>query len=166
MRENTRWGIEEWKEAGAVIGKNVVSINSFIDRAFPWLVEVGDNTVLTGTTILAHDASTHPALGYSKVGFTRIGKDCFIGHGSIILAGVKVGDRCIVGAGSVISKDVPENSVVVGFGRILPYTRDEYLEMHRMRIEDSDVVINKVVTDRDEQEKLRKQIEANGGYAV
>jgi len=42
------------------------------------------------------------------------GSGCFIGGGSIILAGVNIGDNVIVGAGSVVTKDVPSNCFACG----------------------------------------------------
>jgi maltose O-acetyltransferase len=44
----------------------------------------------------------------------RIGRDCWIGGGAIIQPGVTVGDRCVVGAGAVVTKDVPDDTIVVG----------------------------------------------------
>lgn len=44
----------------------------------------------------------------------RIGNDCWIGYGSIILSGVSVGDGGVVAAGSVVTKDVPPNTIVAG----------------------------------------------------
>lgn len=43
-----------------------------------------------------------------------IGDDCWIGGGAIICPGVTIGNRCIIGAGSVVTKDVPDDSLVVG----------------------------------------------------
>ena len=43
-----------------------------------------------------------------------IGKNVWIGSGSIILPGVSIGDNSIIGAGSVVNKDIPENSIAVG----------------------------------------------------
>ena len=37
-----------------------------------------------------------------------------IGTSVTILAGVKIGKNSVIGAGSVVTKDVPENSIVVG----------------------------------------------------
>jgi acetyltransferase-like isoleucine patch superfamily enzyme len=41
-----------------------------------------------------------------------IGKNCWLGNGSMIMA--NIGDGCIVGAGSVVINDVPANSIVAG----------------------------------------------------
>ena len=41
-------------------------------------------------------------------------EDVWIGHGAIILHGVKLATGCIVGAGSVVTKDVGEFEIVAG----------------------------------------------------
>jgi len=43
-----------------------------------------------------------------------IGKDCWIGAGSIILGGVTIGDGTTIGAGSVVTRDVPAGVVAAG----------------------------------------------------
>ena len=43
-----------------------------------------------------------------------IGDDVWIGHGAIILKGVRIGDRAIIGARSVVTKDVPPDTIVAG----------------------------------------------------
>ena len=44
----------------------------------------------------------------------RIGRNCWIGAGAIILPGVTIGDNTVVGAGSVVPRDLPECVVAVG----------------------------------------------------
>ncbi len=44
----------------------------------------------------------------------RIGKNCWIGAGAIIVPGVTIGDNTVIGAGSVVTKDIPANAVAVG----------------------------------------------------
>ncbi len=52
----------------------------------------------------------------------ELGNDVWIGHGAIILPGVKIGNGAAVGAGAVVTKDVPPFAIVVGNpGRILRY---------------------------------------------
>lgn len=43
-----------------------------------------------------------------------IGNDVWIGHGAIILSGVKIGDGAIISAGSVVTKDVEPCTIVGG----------------------------------------------------
>lgn len=45
---------------------------------------------------------------------TYVGNDVWIGHGAIIIAGVKIGDGAIVAAGSVVTKDVDSCTIVGG----------------------------------------------------
>jgi maltose O-acetyltransferase len=49
---------------------------------------------------------------YSKP--IRIGRDCWIGGGAIIQPGITIGDRVIVGSGAVVTKDVADDTIVVG----------------------------------------------------
>jgi len=51
-----------------------------------------------------------------------MGNDVWIGHGAIVLPGVKLGNGAAVGAGTVVTKDVPAFAIVVGNpGKILRY---------------------------------------------
>lgn len=45
---------------------------------------------------------------------TYVGNDVWIGHGAIIIAGVKIGDGAIVAAGSVVTKNVASCTIVGG----------------------------------------------------
>ena len=45
---------------------------------------------------------------------TQIGADVFIGSDTMLVAPVKLGDRSRTGAGSVVTKNVPEDTLVVG----------------------------------------------------
>ena len=44
----------------------------------------------------------------------RIGKNCWIGAGAVIVPGVTIGDDVVIGAGSVVTKDIPDRVVAVG----------------------------------------------------
>jgi acetyltransferase-like isoleucine patch superfamily enzyme len=43
-----------------------------------------------------------------------IGNDVWIGHGAIVLEGVRIGDGAVVGAGAVVTKDVAPYTIVGG----------------------------------------------------
>lgn len=43
-----------------------------------------------------------------------IKKNAWIGARAIIMPGVTIGENAVVGSGSVVTKDVPDNTIVVG----------------------------------------------------
>ena len=52
-------------------------------------------------------------------GNCTIGNYCVLGTNSTILPKVKIGNNVIVGAGSVVTKDVPDNCLVVGIPAVV-----------------------------------------------
>lgn len=44
----------------------------------------------------------------------QIGRDVWIGAGTIILGGVTIGEGSVIGAGSIVTKDIPPFSIAVG----------------------------------------------------
>ncbi len=79
---------------------------------------VGDYTMLGPNVTIA--TAGHPILpelrqqGYQFNMPVRIGKNCWLGAGVIVLPGVTVGDNTVIGAGSIVTKDIPANVVAVG----------------------------------------------------
>ncbi len=47
-------------------------------------------------------------------GAPTLGDCVFVGPGAKVIGGLRIGDNAIIGANSVVTKDVPENAVVVG----------------------------------------------------
>lgn len=72
----------------------------------------GPNVTLAtaGHPILA-DLRVH---GYQYNAPIRIGKNCWLGAGAIVMPGVTIGDNVVIGAGSIVTKDIPSNVVAVG----------------------------------------------------
>lgn len=118
--------VDKFRKWGGIAGENV-NIYGYIDYGHAFLITIGNNVTVSNAAILAHDASTKIALGYSKVGKVIIGNDVFIGYGAIILPNVKIGNKVIVGAGTVVNRDIPDNSVVVGNPAKIIGTYDEYI---------------------------------------
>lgn len=55
-----------------------------------------------------------------------IGDDCYFGTGAIVLGPIKIGNNVTIGAGSVVTKDIPDNAVVVGNpARIIYYKENK-----------------------------------------
>lgn len=81
-------------------------------------VKLGKGALINVRAIITHDCSVGDFSEISPaavlLGSCKIGNNCFIGAGAIILPGIQIGDGAIIGAGAVVSKDVPENTTVVG----------------------------------------------------
>ena len=81
-------------------------------------IYVGDYTMFGPNVIVA--TAGHPVLpelrekAYQFNMPVRIGRNCWIGAGAIILPGVTIGDNTVIGAGSVVTRDIPSNVVAVG----------------------------------------------------
>jgi bifunctional UDP-N-acetylglucosamine pyrophosphorylase/glucosamine-1-phosphate N-acetyltransferase len=69
--------------------------------------KIGANTNIGAGTITCNydGAKKHP---------TEIGEDVFIGSDTMLVAPLKIGARSRTGAGAVVTKDVPEDTLVVG----------------------------------------------------
>lgn len=52
--------------------------------------------------------------GYDKITLVHLKKGCWIGAGTIILAGVIIGRHSVIGAGSVVTRNIPDFCVAVG----------------------------------------------------
>ena len=98
-------------------GKNIYA-NFNLTMVDDGHIYVGDYTMFAPGVIVA--TAGHPILPelretvYQYNMPVHIGKNCWIGAGTIILPGVTIGDQVVVGAGSVVTKDLPSNVVAVG----------------------------------------------------
>jgi len=81
-------------------------------------IYVGDYTMFGPNVTVA--TAGHPILPelreqvYQYNASVKIGRNCWIGAGAVILPGVTIGDNVVIGAGSVVTKDIPENVIAVG----------------------------------------------------
>lgn len=109
---------EYFRAKGATIGSDCrILIRSFGTE--PWLIEIGNHvTLAAGVALLTHDGGgwvfTHEDPSLQHFGRLRIGDNCFIGTGAILMPGVTIGNNCVVGAGAVVTRDVPDGTIVAG----------------------------------------------------
>ncbi|KAK4499996.1 hypothetical protein PRZ48_008182 [Zasmidium cellare] len=75
-------------------------------------VMIGPNVSIFTATHETEVQSRRDDIEFAKP--VRIGDDCWIGGGAIILPGVTVGKGCTIAAGSVVTKDIPAWSVAMG----------------------------------------------------
>jgi len=121
------------RQQGVCIGKDsVVLFPSYVDARLPYLLEIGNNVVISiNVTILTHDATSAYAGDLIKVGPVTIHDHSFIGANTTILCNVSIGPDSIVGAGSVVSKDVPPNTVYAGNPARFVCSIDRFIKKHR-----------------------------------
>ena len=81
-------------------------------------IYVGDHTMFGPNVTLA--TAGHPILpalrekAYQYNMPVKIGRNCWLGAGVVVLPGVTIGDNTVIGAGSIVTKDIPANVVAVG----------------------------------------------------
>jgi len=122
---------QRYRDRGVVIGEGTkIYRNVHIGTSASDFITIGKGCVLTGCTILGHDASLKRYLGKSISGPVKIGDYCFIGFNATVLKGVTIGDEAIVGAGAVVTKDVPPRCVVAGNPARVVCTVDELIAKH------------------------------------
>lgn len=98
-------------------GKNVYA-NFNLTLVDDTHIYVGDYTMFGPNVVIA--TGGHPLLpklrekGYQYNAAVRIGRNCWIGAGAIIVPGITIGDNVVVGAGSIVTKDIPSNVLAVG----------------------------------------------------
>jgi len=87
-------------------------------------VIVGKAAIIYYNTVITHDCEIGDFVEISPcvsiLGNVHIGSFSHIGSNSTILPNINIGRNVTIGAGSVITKDVPDNSLVVGVpGKII-----------------------------------------------
>jgi acetyltransferase-like isoleucine patch superfamily enzyme len=94
----------------------------------PPLSRIGKNSFIGPAVVLTND----PYPMCNKMIGVTIEDNVIIGARAVIKAGVTVGQNSIVAMGAVVTKDVPENVVVIGSPATIRYSREEYDKKQRM----------------------------------
>lgn len=106
-----------WGGRHVHFGKNIYA-NFNLTLVDDTHIYVGDCTMFgPNVTVATAGHPIDPELrkkGYQYNAAVKIGKNCWIGAGAVIVPGVTVGDNVVIGAGSVVTKDIPSNVVAVG----------------------------------------------------
>ena len=106
-----------WGGKHVHVGKNVYA-NFGLTLVDDTHIYIGDYTMLGPNVTLA--TAGHPidpdlrrqGLQYNMP--VRIGSNCWLGAGVIVMPGVTIGDNTVIGAGSIVTRDIPSGVVAVG----------------------------------------------------
>lgn len=117
---------------GVVSIRENVTINDFVHIGAAFSIEIGDSTLIgSRVTIVDHDhgyyklnndnkcsgvnlISDSPSSRALHGAPVKIGTNCWIGDGAVILSGVTIGDGVIVGANAVVTKSFDAGSILAG----------------------------------------------------
>ena len=81
---------------------------------------VNHHTVIGRNCNLSQGVTLGKANRGRNRGYPTIGDDVFIGPGAVVVGKVRIGNNVAIGANSVVTRDVPDNAVVVGVpGRVV-----------------------------------------------
>ncbi len=116
-------------------------------------VEIGDNTALAGAyvQIWTHSTWMEEIKGYNvknKILPVKIGNNCYVGAGAIILPGVKVGNGSVIGAGAVVTRSIPSRELWVGIpARFVKKIKSKMLPKEKIREKITSFLKDHEVTD-------------------
>lgn len=80
------------------------SIYHVFGTAFSEGVEIGNNVTITHNVTLGHINGNSP----------KILDNVYIGPGASVLGGITIGNNVVIGSNTVVTKDIPDNSTVIG----------------------------------------------------
>lgn len=152
------------KKCGITYGENLKLYNVKFDENYGWLIHIGDNVTMTNCSILAHDASSQPLLGCTKLAPVNIGNNVFIGYGAIVLPGVNIGDNVIIAAGSCVVKSIPSNVVAGGIPAKVIKSMEEKKSSMLTMLQEVPIIDHKIVS-KEERIKFYEDIKMKG-YGV
>lgn len=131
--------VEYWRQLGCQIGEGAEIYQSASLGTEPYLIRIGNHVRINEhVTFVTHDGgvwvlrNTHSDL--SDIDMFRpitVGDNVHIGHYSIIMPGVNIGSNCIIGCGAIVTKDIPDNSIVVGIPARVIENIDDYFIKHK-----------------------------------
>ena len=132
-----------WGGHFVYFGKNIYA-NFNLTLVDDTHIYVGDATMFGPNVTIA--TAGHPILpelreqAYQYNMPVRIGKNCWLGAGVIVMPGVTIGDNTVIGAGSIVTKDIPANVVAVGnpcrvMREIEEHDREYYFKERRIEYE-------------------------------
>lgn len=107
-------------------GKNV-QINDYVHMVGMESISIGSNVLLASHVFISDNShgsyagdeqDSSPDIPPTERKYStapvKIGDNCWIGEGVIIMPGVEIGYGCIIGAHSVVNSNIPDRTIAVG----------------------------------------------------
>lgn len=109
-----------------ILGDNI-QMNDYVHICALDRVEIGDNCLFASHVYISdnshgryeggvNDSSPDVAPDHREytIAPVKIGRNCWLGEGVIVMPGVTIGDGCVIGAHSIVNKDIPAACIAVG----------------------------------------------------
>ena len=133
----------------------------------PKLIKFGNNvSVASDVVFINHDVvdlvlnNLNKNIYYNYLANPiEVGDNVFIGANTLILPNIKIGSNVLIGAGSVVTKDVENNSVVVGNPAKKISTFDEYIQkrekINETPSENIEEIWKRFINEKDNKENIK-----------
>lgn len=78
-------------------------------------IEIGENTwIRPKVSIISMNHDVNNYQNYIKDKPIKIGNNCWIATGAMVLPGVEIGNHVIIAAGTVVTKSFKEDNIIIG----------------------------------------------------
>lgn len=81
-------------------------------------VKIGNAVIVNNSVVISHNSTIGDSCYLSPAvvlsGNVTIGENTFLGTGTLVANSINIGKNVFVGIGTVVTKDIPDNSYVIG----------------------------------------------------
>ena len=110
-------------------------------------VEIEDDVFLGPHMVFTNDLYPRAYIGNFEVFKTIVKKGASIGANATIVCGTTIGNYAMIGAGTVITKDVPDNALVIGNpGRIVGFVGKQGRKLIKFETTNEDIIMKCPIT--------------------